>query len=109
MLPCLISDHLLTMKPAKTSPRRAGRTPGPERQAGLISAAASLFAANGFKGTTTKEIAKSAGVSEALLFKYFPTKRALYAAILAEKARYSELREAAEEAAKKRDDTRLFT
>lgn len=75
----------------------------------MISTAASLFAANGFKGTTTKEIAKAAGVSEALLFKYFPTKRALYAAILAEKAHYSELREAVEEAAKKQDDKRLFT
>jgi AcrR family transcriptional regulator len=75
----------------------------------LISTAASLFAANGFKGTTTKEIAKAAGVSEALLFKYFPTKRALYAAILAEKAQYSELREAVEVAAKKQDDERLFT
>src|SRR5262245_32243769 len=80
-----------------------------ERQASIIAAAASLFAANGFKGTTTKHIAKTAGVSEALLFKYFPTKRALYAAILAEKAQYSELRGAVEEAAKKQDDERLFT
>lgn len=85
------------------------RASGQERQASLISTAASLFAANGFKGTTTKEIAKAAGISEALLFKYFPTKRALYAAILAEKAQYSGLREAVEEAAEKRDDERLFT
>ena len=85
------------------------RASGQKRQASLISTAASLFAANGFKGTTTKEIAKAAGISEALLFKYFPTKRALYAAILAEKAQYSGLREAVEEAAEKRDDERLFT
>ena len=85
------------------------RTPGYERQASLISAAASLFAANGFTGTTTKEIAKAAGVSEALLFKHFPTKHALYTAILAEKAQYSGLREAVEEAANNQDDTRLFT
>lgn len=105
----MVSDHLLTMKQATASPRRPSRTSGPERQAGLISAAASLFSANGFQGTTTKAIAKAAGVSEALLFKYFPTKRALYAAILAEKAQYSELREAVEEAAKKQDDAGLFT
>ena len=80
-----------------------------ERQASLIAAAASLFAAKGFNGTTTKEIAKATGVSEALLFKYFPTKRALYAAILAEKAQYAELKGAIEEAAKKQDDERLFT
>jgi AcrR family transcriptional regulator len=88
---------------------RPSRTSSQERQASLISAAAALFAAKGFKGTTTKEIAKATGVSEALLFKYFPTKRALYTAILAEKAQYSGLREAVEEAAKKRDDERLFT
>lgn len=109
MITCMVSDHLLTMKRAKISPRRSSRTSGPERQASLIGAAASLFAANGFQGTTTKAIAKAAGVSEALLFKYFPTKRALYAAILAEKAQYSELREAVEEAARKQDDTGLFT
>jgi AcrR family transcriptional regulator len=63
--------------------RKQGGTPSSRaRQASLISAATSLFAARGFRGTTTKEIAKAAGVSEALLFKYFPTKRALYAAIL---------------------------
>lgn len=82
---------------------------GLERQAGLIGTAASLFASNGFDGTTTKAIAKAAGISEALLFKHFPTKRALYAAILADKARYSGLREAVEDAARHNDDTRLFT
>jgi len=90
-------------------PRRPARTSGPTRRAGLIEAAASLFAADGFKGTTTKQIAKAAGVSEALLFKYFPTKRALYAAILAEKAQYSELRDNLETAATRQDDERLFT
>jgi len=80
-----------------------------ERQASLIAAAASLFAAKGFNGTTTKEIAKAAGVSEALVFKYFPTKRALYAAILAEKVTVSALLGAVEEAAKKRDDHRVFS
>jgi AcrR family transcriptional regulator len=85
------------------------RPSGQERQAGLIAAAASLFAAKGFNGTTTKEIAKAAGVSEALVFKHFPTKRALYAAILAEKVLIGELLEAVEESAKKRDDRRVFT
>src|SRR5918996_451571 len=80
-----------------------------ERQASIIAAAASLFAANGFKGTTTREIAKTAGISEALLFKYFPTKRALYAAILAEKVQLSQLLASVEEAADKRDDIRVFT
>lgn len=85
------------------------RSSGQERQASIITAAASLFAANGFQGTTTREIAKTAGISEALVFKHFPTKRALYAAILAEKASFSELLATVEEPARKRDDMRVFT
>ena len=85
------------------------RNPGQDRQASLISSAAALFAAKGFKGTTTKAIARAAGVSEALVFKYFPTTRALYTAILAEKAPLSELLHAVEEVARKRDDQRVFT
>src|SRR5574341_2431490 len=89
--------------------RKTMRVSSVERQASLIASAASLFAAKGFNGTTTKEIAKAAGISEALVFKYFPTKHALYAAILAEKDTVSELLEAVEEAAKKGDDHRVFT
>jgi AcrR family transcriptional regulator len=92
-----------------TTKTKRSRPTSQERQAGLIAAAASLFAAKGFNGTTTKEIAQSAGVSEALVFKYFPTKRALYGAILAEKVTVNELLGAVEESAKKRDDRRVFT
>lgn len=53
-----------------------------ERRRRLIEAAMPLFANQGFAGTTTKEIARAAGVSEGLLFKYFATKSALYEAIL---------------------------
>src|SRR3989441_10155380 len=88
---------------------RTHRSSGPERQASIIAAAASLFAQKGFNGTTTREIAKTAGISEALLFRYFPTKRALYAAILAAKSQLSQLMASIEEAAEKRDDTRVFT
>ena len=45
--------------------RKSFRRSSVERQASLIAAAASLFARKGFNGTTTKEIAKAAGVSEA--------------------------------------------
>ncbi|MCO5129912.1 MAG: TetR/AcrR family transcriptional regulator [Xanthobacteraceae bacterium] len=50
----------------------------------ILSAAKRCFARTGFAGTTTKSIAAAASISEALLFKHFPTKSALYAAILAE-------------------------
>jgi AcrR family transcriptional regulator len=85
------------------------RSTSEQRQAGLIAAAASLFAAKGFNGTTTKEIARAAGVSEALVFKHFPTKRALYGAILAERVTVDDLLGAIEESARKRDDRRVFT
>ena len=85
------------------------KSTGRERQASIIAAAASLFAQKGFNGTTTREIAKTAGISEALLFRYFPTKRTLYAAILAEKVHLSQLMASIEEAADKRDDVRVFT
>jgi len=85
------------------------RASASDRQTSLIAAAAALFAAKGFNGTTTKEIAKAAHVSEALVFKHFPTKRTLYAAILAEKVTVNELLEPLEAAAKKHDDHRVFT
>jgi AcrR family transcriptional regulator len=51
------------------------------RRGRIVDAALPLFARKGFAGTTTKEIAEAAEVSEALLFKHFPTKAALYVAI----------------------------
>jgi AcrR family transcriptional regulator len=41
-----------------------------------------LFSERGFRGTTTKEIAQAAGVSEAIIFRHFATKEDLYSAII---------------------------
>jgi AcrR family transcriptional regulator len=59
---------------------------GDERRDQILATAISLFSRNGFRGTTTKEIAKAAGVSEAMVFRHFDTKEALYGAILDDKA-----------------------
>jgi AcrR family transcriptional regulator len=56
------------------------------RRQQFIEAALQLFSTRGFRGTSTKAIADAAGASEALLFRHFPTKAALYTAILLEKA-----------------------
>jgi AcrR family transcriptional regulator len=40
-----------------------------------------VFAEKGFDGTTTRELADAAGVSEGLLFKYFPHKEAIFSAM----------------------------
>lgn len=53
-----------------------------ERRAAIIKAVRRLFADKGFDGTTTRELAEAAEVSEALLFKHFPNKEALYSAML---------------------------
>jgi AcrR family transcriptional regulator len=50
----------------------------------ILSAAKRCFARHGFAGTTTRSVAAAAAISEALLFKHFATKSALYAEILAE-------------------------
>src|SRR5436853_7571816 len=52
-----------------------------ERRAAIIRAVRRVFADKGFDGTTTRELADAAGVSEALLFKHFPTKEALFLAM----------------------------
>ncbi|HJT76186.1 MAG TPA: helix-turn-helix domain-containing protein [Gemmataceae bacterium] len=57
------------------------RLSGEERRAAIIKAVRRTFAEKGFHGTTTRELAAAAGVSEALLFKHFPTKEALYSAM----------------------------
>src|SRR5262245_31144276 len=58
-----------------------GRLSGEERRAAIIKAVRRTFAEKGFHGTTTRELADAAGVSEALLFKHFPTKEALFVAM----------------------------
>jgi AcrR family transcriptional regulator len=58
------------------------------RRKAIVEAAMPLFARRGFARTTTKEIAEAAGVSEALLFKHFASKAALYGEILSEGCRH---------------------
>src|SRR5215207_5502100 len=59
---------------------------GEERKLQILAVAVSLFSQKGFRGTTTKEIAQAAGVSEAMVFRHFATKQELYSAILDHKA-----------------------
>ncbi len=59
-----------------------GRLTAGERRAAILRTATDLFARRGFSGVTTRELAGAAGISEAMLFKHFPRKEALYRAIL---------------------------
>ena len=52
-----------------------------ERRAAIVKAVLPVFARQGFSSTTTRQLAEAAGVSEALLYKHFPSKDSLYAEI----------------------------
>ena len=75
-----------------TTPTDSSFAPGTARMAGeerrlqIARVAVSLFSNKGFQGTTTREIAQAAGVSEAMVFRHFATKEELYAVILDHKA-----------------------
>jgi AcrR family transcriptional regulator len=53
----------------------------PERREELIAAAIPVFAERGYHAAPTTEIAKAAGISQAYLFRLFPTKADLFAAV----------------------------
>lgn len=63
----------------KESPETSGLT---DKQLKIFQAAITLFAQKGYKDTSTKEIAQTAGVSEGSLFKRFNNKEELLLSIL---------------------------
>jgi AcrR family transcriptional regulator len=70
----------VTSEPARRRDSAATR-------AALLGAATELFAERGFERTTVRDIAAHAGVNQALLFRYFGSKDALYAAVMAGQGR----------------------
>src|SRR5882762_7983515 len=54
---------------------------GDERRSAIVKLVLPLFAERGFASATSREIAEAAGVSEALIYKHFPSKESLYAEI----------------------------
>jgi AcrR family transcriptional regulator len=67
--------------PHDARPRNAAATRG-----ALLEAARELFAAGGFERTTVRAVADRAGVNQALLFRYFGNKEALFAEAVTERA-----------------------
>ncbi|MGA6167490.1 TetR family transcriptional regulator [Amycolatopsis magusensis] len=66
--------------------RRPRRDAAATRQA-LLDAAEVLFAERGFDRTTVREIARQADTNQALLFRYFGSKDALFEAVVARRGR----------------------
>ncbi len=70
------------MSPPAPPATRRPRVPGPERRALILRAAREAFARDGFHGAGTAAIARAAGCSEAVLYRHFPSKKALLLAAL---------------------------
>ena len=58
------------------------RMSGEERREQIILIAVELFAAKGFAGVTTREIAAAAGINEATIYKHFASKEDLFDAVI---------------------------
>lgn len=53
-----------------------------ERREAILAAAVEEFAASGFTGATTADIARRAGISQPYVFRFFPTKKDLILAVI---------------------------
>jgi AcrR family transcriptional regulator len=69
------------MTPA-ASPTKRTLSTAEERRETVLEVGMSAFAERGFLGTPTTEIAKAAGISQAYLFRLFPTKTELIVAVV---------------------------
>lgn len=68
----------------------ARRMTAAERRERILATSLSLFARKGFAATKTKDVARAAGVSEAMVFKLFPDKEHVYRAIIERKIEEAE-------------------
>ena len=69
------------MTPVATS---TTRLPAAERRQAIVDTALRVFSEGSYRGTTTAEIAREAGVSEPILYRHFASKRDLYFAAIEE-------------------------
>ena len=105
-----MAREITLSKEAPAGPNGA-RMAGEDRRLQILGVAVSLFSQRGFRGTTTKEIAQAAGVSEAMVFRHFATKKELYSSILDHKACSggpADPEQMVAEALKRKDDRAVF-
>ncbi len=89
---------------------RRNRVSAQDRRRQIISVAAGLFARNGYKGTTTLQIAQEARVNEAIIFRHFPRKEQLYWAVIEQHCcRSRGKQDSAEKLRRARNDRGVFT
>jgi len=68
------------------------RVSGEKRRQMLLQAALELFGRQGYHATSTRSIAEATGVTEAVLFQHFPTKRDLFLALVREMGPFEVMR-----------------
>lgn len=61
---------------------RGPRMPADQRRELVLGEAMAVFAVHGYAGTSTEEVARRAGISQPYLFRLFPTKKALFLALV---------------------------
>jgi AcrR family transcriptional regulator len=84
----------------------ATRLPAEERKAAVLDCACGIFSTGSYRGTTTAEIARQAGVTEPVLYRHFASKRDLYLAVLEES--WSRLRAMWKQAVEGEPDPRFW-
>jgi len=89
--------------------RRAPRPAAADRRDQILREAMACFASRGFRGTTTRELAARVGITEAALYRYFPSKEALYGAIIDRKMAATPIAETFREASRSGDDRAALT
>jgi AcrR family transcriptional regulator len=63
-----------------SSPRR--RLPAQERRARILKSAVKVFSRSNYRAATVAAVAAEAGISEALIYRFFPSKKAIFLEIL---------------------------
>ncbi|MDY7109190.1 MAG: TetR/AcrR family transcriptional regulator [Planctomycetota bacterium] len=63
------------------------RMRAPQRRRQLLETAVSLFGQRGYHGTTTRELAKAAGITEPILYRHFEDKLDLFVTLIGEVGR----------------------
>jgi AcrR family transcriptional regulator len=69
-------------RPSVPAADRRQRMPAAERRELVLEAAMTDFAVGGLAGTSTEDVARRAGISQPYLFRLFPTKKALFIALI---------------------------
>jgi AcrR family transcriptional regulator len=82
----LPADYTTRMNRAEAATRGAAHTDrGKQNRAAILTAAARLFAGNGYRGTSLATIAAAVDLTQQGVLHYFPSKEALLLALLDEK------------------------